>query len=414
MGSISSMAANKKLGSRQFLQAAAMVLAAAVFITLAFSQPALARHRSAILPASAEEEGKPQPGLTAPYVSAVVMEPTTGTVLFEKDMHKAWPTASLAKMMLMLIVAEKIQNGSLKLSDTVTTSRKAAQMGGSQVFLKEDERFALDDMMKAVVVHSANDASVAVAEYVAGSTDAFVTMMNQEATKLGLKDTRYYSVHGLPADAGQETDVSSAYDLALIARELVKYPDVLRWSAIDTAPFRNGSFQLRNTNHLVRTYQGCDGLKTGFYQKAGFNVVATAHRNGLRLIAVVLGSPRKNGNFNQASTMLSQGFLNYEMRQIIKRGTSIEQTVLVKGGTVSSLKPVWGADASLLVKRENAKAAYRIDYKLPSSITAPIKAGKRIGTGEITVDGKVRQDVPLIAPADLGRGTVWQRLSGMI
>ena len=230
-------------------------------------------------------------------------------------------------MMLMLIVAEKIHDGSLKLTDKITTSRKAAEMGGSQVYLKENETFSLDDMMKAVVVHSANDASVAVAEYIAGSTESFVVMMNQQAAALGMKDSHYYSANGLPPAKGEPPDVASAYDQAILARELLKYPDVIRWASIDTAPFRAGTFMLRNTNHMVRTYQGCDGLKTGFYDKAGFNVVATAKRNDLRLIAVVLGSQHKLTNFKEASEMLSQGFLNYEMHPIAKKGAPIAQSV---------------------------------------------------------------------------------------
>jgi D-alanyl-D-alanine carboxypeptidase (penicillin-binding protein 5/6) len=193
-------------------------------------------------------------------------------------------------------------------------------MGGSQVYLAEGETFTLDDMMKAVVVHSANDATYAVAEYVGGSSDAFVNLMNARAETLGLKNTHFFTVHGLPPEAGQGEDVSSAYDLAVIGCELVKYHDVLRWSAIDTTPFRDGKFELRNTNHLVRTFPGCDGLKTGFYDRAGFNVVATAHREGLRLIAVVLGSPRKDENFGQAATLMAEGFLHYEMRPLAKQG----------------------------------------------------------------------------------------------
>src|SRR5208283_2619973 len=270
--------------------------------------------------------------------------------------------------MLMLIVAEKIHDGSLKLSDSITTSRKAAAMGGSQVYLKEGETFSLDDMMKAVVVHSANDASVAVAEYIAGSTEAFVVMMNQQAAALGMKDSHYYSVHGLPPDKGEQPDVASAYDQALLARELLKYPDVTRWSSIDTAPFRAGTFVLRNTNHMVRTYQGCDGLKTGFYDKAGFNVVATAKRNDLRLIAVVLGSQHKLTNFKVASEMLSRGFLNYEMHQVAKKGAPIAQSVAVSDADITSLKPVWGDDAGVFVKRGDASNAIKVDYNLPSSI----------------------------------------------
>ncbi len=249
-------------------------------VAMASTRPAIAarrHHAAAAAASSSEEESAASASNTAlgAYAEACVLEPTTGTVIFEANDHTPWPTASLAKMMLMLIVAEKIHDGSLKLTDPITTSRKAAEMGGSQVYLKEGEVFSLDDMMKAVVVHSANDASVAVAEYVAGSTDSFVVMMNQQAVALGMKDSHYYSVNGLPPAKGESADVASAYDQAILARELLKYPDVIRWSSIDTAPFRAGTFVLRNTNHMVRTFPGCDGLKTGFYDKAGFNVDAS-------------------------------------------------------------------------------------------------------------------------------------------
>ena len=197
----------------------------------ASARPALATRRHHAAPAAAsssEEESAASASNTAlgAYAEACVLEPTTGTVIFEANDHTPWPTASLAKMMLMLIVAEKIHDGSLKLTDPITTSRKAAEMGGSQVYLKEGEVFSLDDMMKAVVVHSANDASVAVAEYVAGSTDSFVVMMNQQAAALGMKESHYYSVNGLPPAKGESADVASAYDQAILARELLKYPDV--------------------------------------------------------------------------------------------------------------------------------------------------------------------------------------------
>ena len=202
------------------------------------------------------------------------MEPLTGTMIFEKNDHQPWPTASLAKMMLMMIVVEKLHDGSLKLTDQIPATREACRMGGSQVYLKEGEVFSLEDMMKAIVVHSANDASVAVAEYVAGSTDAFVQMMNQQAAALGMKDTHYYSVHGLPPP-GQQYDVQRLIRLCC-ARSCSIPGYHSRWSSIDTAPFRGGALELRNSNHLVRTYTGCDGLKTGFHDKSKFNVVATA------------------------------------------------------------------------------------------------------------------------------------------
>lgn len=384
--------------SPRFAVVLSTVIAAMLFVSAATPPEALAaRHKAHAAPAKAASTAPAD----EPYSEAVVMEPTTGTVLFEKNDHQPWPTASLAKMMLMLIVAQKIQDGSLKLTDQISTSREASKMGGSQVYLKEGETFSLDDMMKAVVVHSANDASLAVAEYVGGSSTAFVQMMNQQAAALGMKDSHYYSVHGLPPAPGQQADVASAYDQALLARELLKYPDVLRWSSIDTAPFRGGSFELRNTNHLVRTYTGCDGLKTGFYDKAGFNVVATAKRNNLRLIAVVLGTPHKLTNFKEAAELMSNGFANYEMASIAKKGSAASQTVAITNGASPTMAPVFAADAAVFSKRGEAKKDVKITYTLPATINAPVKAGQQIGTAQVMANGKVIETVALIAPADV-------------
>lgn len=407
------MKSNQFISRRAFVRAGIMIVAGAAVPLVLAAEAEARRHPAARkgAPASSQAAKETNP-LTAPYAAACVMEPRTGTVIFDQNMNRPWPTASLAKMMVMLIVAKKIADGSLKLTDKVTTSASASKMGGSQVYLKEGETFTLEEMMQAIVVHSANDATAAVAEYIAGSTDACVQMMNQEAAALGLRNTHYYSVHGLPPAAGQPADVSSAYDQAVIAQKLVAYPDIVRWSAIDTTGFRNGAFQLRNTNHLVRTYPGCDGLKTGFYYEAGFNVVATAKRNGLRMIAVVLGSPRKDENFGSAATMMSQGFLNYEMRQVAKKGAPIAQSVAVKGGAIGAIKPVWSADASVLIKRGGQKNSFTINYKLPAAITAPIKAGQTVGAGEIIVDGKPQQEIPLIAPAAVSRGSLLHRLLG--
>jgi len=355
-----------------------------------------------------------RPALSQPYVAACVMEPVSGTVIFDHDMHKPWPPASMTKMMLMLIVAQKLHDGSLRLDDRIPTSEYAARMGGSQVYLKPGETFSLDDMMKAVVVHSANDATVAVAEYIAGSAAAFVQIMNEQARKLGMHDTHYYSVHGLPPGPGQQPDITSAYDSALLARELVKYPDVLRWSSIDSTGFRNNTFVLRNTNHLIRTYAGCDGLKTGFYDRAGFNVTATARRNGLRLIAVVMGSPSKRANFDAAASLLSQGFFNYYNYAVGTKGAPVKQVVAVSGGTVGELRPVWGQDLSVFLKHGDEKQGFTLSYDLPASVSAPIKAGQQVGTGRVVIDGRTVASAPLIAPAAVARGSLWQRFASRL
>jgi len=382
-------------------------------IALVLAGPALglAAHRHA------PERGrhlKAPPALPQPYVAACVMEPRSGQVIYDLNMHKPWPPASMTKMMLMLIVAEKLHDGSLKLDDQVTASANATRMGGSQVYLKEGETFSLDDMMKAIVVHSANDASVAVAEYLAGSTGAFVVMMNRRAAQLGMRDTHYYSVHGLPPARGQQPDITSAYDSALLARELIKYPDVLRWSSIDTTGFRHGTFQLRNTNHLIRSYAGCDGLKTGFYDRAGFNVTATAKRNGLRLIAVVLGSPRKSENFETAATLLSQGFLNYYNYPVARRGQPIARSVAVRGGAASQIVPVWGEDLRLFTRRGEENRSFTLAFDLPARLNAPLAAGQQVGIGELMVAGRPVARAPLLAPAAVARGSLWSRLASAL
>jgi len=253
-----------------------------------------------------------------------------------------------------------------------------------------------------------------VAEYIGGSTEAFVQMMNREAARLGMKDTHYYSVHGLPPAPGQQPDISSAWDEAVLARALIKYPQVVQWASIDTAPFRAGAFTLRNTNHLVRTFPGCDGLKTGFYDAAGFNVVATAHRGGMQLIAVVLGSPRKGENFDSAAGLLAQGFANHEMRVLGKRGAPIAQTLPVSGGSSAGFKPVWGDNLSVLQKRGD-DASFKVDFQLPASVAAPIRAGQQVGVGQASVGGKVVASAPLVAPAAIGpKPSLLQRLRGAL
>src|SRR5581483_3922293 len=228
-----------------------------------------------------------------PPVAYLVMDADSGTVLAEHDSHKRWPPASMTKMMTVLLAMERVRGGANSLSEPVRTSAWASRIGGSQVYLAEGETFSLEEMLKAVMIHSANDAAVAVAEHLAGSSAALVELMNARAKQLGLADTTYQTPHGLPPGPGQTADLTSAHDLAVLARELMRFPEVMAWAGTVEAPFRNGAMQMQNTNHLVRTYQGATGLKTGYYREAGFSVTATAKRNDLSVIAVVLGVPTK-------------------------------------------------------------------------------------------------------------------------
>jgi serine-type D-Ala-D-Ala carboxypeptidase (penicillin-binding protein 5/6) len=200
----------------------------------------------------------------------------------------------------------------------------------------------------------------------------------------------------------------------VLARAMIQYPQITQWASIDTTPFRGGTFELRNTNHLVRTFPGCDGLKTGFYYEAGFNVVATARRGGMRLIAVVLGSPNKLKNFNSAAELMAQGFATYQMRVVGKQGAPIGHTLSVRGGSLASFTPVWGRDLSVMQKRGD-ETALKAEFQLPASLAAPIRAGQQVGVGQAMSGGKVLASAPLVAPAPIGsRRSLMQRLRGAL
>jgi D-alanyl-D-alanine carboxypeptidase (penicillin-binding protein 5/6) len=365
--------------------------------------PAFAASRAAQRRQEAAKDNSPV------YTSAILIEAQTGQILFEQDAHKQWPPASLTKMMLMLIVMEKIKQGAISLNDPITVSSQASKIGGSQVYLKEGESFPLEDMMKAVVIHSANDASEALAERIGGSAEGFVEMMNQKAKELGLKETRYVSVHGLPPERGQPSDRTSAYDVALLARQLVKFPEILKWGSIPKEPFREGKFVLENTNHLIGKFPGADGLKTGSYHEAGFNLAATAQRDGLRLISVTLGSPRPQVRFREASRLLAMGFNQYQMLTFMKAGAALPQELLIKGGEVSSIHPILQAPALVLVKRSDAKDV-KYSVQLNDSPWAPLRKGDRLGELIVTLGDKPLGRFPLISSQDINQSHIVKRL----
>jgi D-alanyl-D-alanine carboxypeptidase (penicillin-binding protein 5/6) len=306
------------------------------------------------------------------------MDADSGTVLFENNPHLQAPPASMTKMMLILLVAERVRDGQMRWDDPIPTSTWASRIGGSQVYLKEGEVFPLAEMMKAIVIHSANDASAAVAEAVAGSTDMFVVMMNERAKELGLNDTVYRSVHGLPPAKGQEPDLSSAFDLATLARELVKFPEIMQWSATREAPFRNGAMTLTNTNRLVRETNWVDGLKTGYYREAGFNVTATARRNDLRLISVILGAKEKRQCFGQASALLSQGFMKYQRVMAVKQGDIVAVDVPVAEGDPALIRVAAGGTLGVLAKR-GEKPKFSLQLALAAEVRAPLSIESPIG-----------------------------------
>jgi D-alanyl-D-alanine carboxypeptidase (penicillin-binding protein 5/6) len=247
-----------------------------------------------------------------PYIGAIVLEANTGRVLVEDQADAKGYPASVLKLMDLLIVLEKVKQGQLTLQDPVPVSAKASKTGGSQVWLAEKEVFSLDEMLYALMIQSANDAAVAIAEKVAGTTEAFVELMNQRARELGMKSTVFNSVHGLPPGAGQQHDVTTARDFALLCRELLKHPDALRYTSTRERPFRPDAGQktviMRTHNHLLGHVDGCDGLKTGYITAAGFSIAVTAARNGQRVIVMVLGSADRKVRDAKATELLAKGF----------------------------------------------------------------------------------------------------------
>ncbi len=314
-------------------------------------------------------------------VAYVVMDADSGTVLTEHEAHKRWPPASMAKMMTVLVAMERVRDRQMSLDEPVHTSAWASRIGGSQVYLSEGESFPLGEMLKAVMIASANDAAVAVAEHIAGSTSAFVDLMNGRAKALGLADTTYQSVHGLPPGRGQTADLTSAHDLAVLARELMRFPAVMRWAGTASAGFRNDTLQMANTNHLVRTYNGATGLKTGYYREAGFSVTATATRNDLDLIVVVLGLPTKNACFAETARLLNEGFATYRVIAAAKRDAPVGQ-VPVAGGSGETVQALAVDDLRVLLKRGEDKGV-AVEARIPRLLQAPVR--RRQALGEVVV-----------------------------
>jgi D-alanyl-D-alanine carboxypeptidase (penicillin-binding protein 5/6) len=245
---------------------------------------------------------------TDPYVSALVMNADTGETLFAENADAAVYPASVLKLMVLLIILERIEQGTMQLDDMVGITREASRMGGSQVYLDPKEQFPIEELLYALMVQSANDAAVSLAIHAAGSKDGFVAMMNQKAVELGMKNTRFHSVHGLPPAEGQEVDVTTARDFAILCRQLVKHPDVFKYTGTKVRDFRAGEFIMRNHNHLLDQVDGCDGFKTGYFKAAGFSIAATAKRGKVRIIVLVMGSEDRKVRDAKASELLNRGF----------------------------------------------------------------------------------------------------------
>lgn len=364
--------------------------------------------------ALAQEDGGPvSPAVTGNpkgYTSAFVIEPTTGRVLFEDNADKAVPTASMAKMMTLLIAMEEIRDGNLTYDTPITISARASRMGGSQVYLRAGSVWPLKNLLIATMVHSANDASTAIAEKIAGSNESFADLMNAKAQDLGLKNSRFFDPHGLPADNPSNNNVMSARDLAILGMELMKHPFMRQLAVIPEMEFRNGTLErIYNPNRLLRFYEGTTGIKTGYSGPAGFSVTASARRNNMELVCVVTGAKTSRGpesSFEIAARLMNKAFIDYKMVTPVKAGAVVAQAP-VTAGRAKTVPVMAARNASALVKRgedKNVKVAFQ-----PGVVKAPIKRGQPVGTILVQRGNQTLAKIPAVAAQDVAKQSWWKR-----
>ena len=349
------------------------------------------------VPAGAEE-------LAVEAEACLLMEKTTGEVLYAVNEHEPLEPASVTKVMTILLVMEAIDSGQLQYGDVVTASAHACSMGGSQIWLKENEQMTVEDMLKAVCVASANDCSVALAEHLAGSEAAFVERMNQRAAELGMEDTVFMNPTGLPA----EGHVTSAYDIALMSRELIlNHPDVRRFTTIWMDTLRNGEFGLSNTNKLIHSYEGATGLKTGSTDGALYCLSATAERDGMELIAVILKAPTSAQRFAGAQALLNYGFASYGLAEIQTPGDLAP--IPVRLGAEKAVTARLEGETALLAEKEKL-GTLETELTMETELSAPVAEGQEVGRLTVTSGGETLAEFPLVADRAVARLTYWQLL----
>lgn len=336
--------------------------------------------------------------------SALLMDATTGTVLYESNAHTPLAPASVTKVMTMLLIMEAIDGGKIAWNDIVTASEAAAAKGGSQIYLKVGEQMTVSDMVKSIAVSSANDCACAMAEHIAGSEAAFVSLMNRRAQELGMEHTHFVNCTGLDDAPDAAQHLTCAYDIALMSRELlVCHPDIKNYTTIWMDTVRDGSFGLSNTNKLVRFYAGATGLKTGFTAKAGYCLSASASRDGMELIAVVMGAESSNERFAACKSMLDYGFANYAL--VAPELPS--EAVHVKLGTSGSVNAVAAQPLAQLVDKAQRNEV-RVRVETGETVTAPVSAGQRLGTLTLYCGESILAQIPMVAEQAVPRLTWWQ------
>ena len=334
--------------------------------------------------------------------SAVLMDVETGTVLSEQNAHEALAPASVTKVMTMLLIMEAIDSGKIRWEDTVTASEEAAAKGGSQIYLKVGETMTVSDMVKSIAVSSANDCACAMAEHLSGSESAFVEQMNARAKELGMEDTHFVNCTGLDDDPEAEKHRTSAYDIAIMSRELLKnHPDIKKYTTIWMDTVRDGAFGLSNTNKMVRFYNGCTGLKTGFTTGAGYCLSASAQREGLELIAVVMGSETSKDRFSACKSLLDYGFANFALyTPQMQEGASVP----VKLGASAAVSAVPAGETALLVDKAQ-RNSITTEITLEECVIAPVSRGQRLGALTVKAGEQVIAQVPLVAETEVPRLT---------
>lgn len=332
--------------------------------------------------------------------AVLLMEKTTGQVLYEEHAHDPLELASVTKVMTMLLIMEALEEGTITKETMVPVSATAAGMGGSQVYMKEGESFSVHDMLKAIAVASGNDACVAMAEYLAGSESAFVEKMNARAAELGMENTVFVNCTGLPAEGHH----SSAYDIALMSRALIQnHPDIRTYTTIWMDTLRDGTFQLANTNKLIRFYEGATGLKTGFTDAAGYCMSATAERDGMELIAVILKSSTRDIRNEAAKSLLSYGFANYTLMDVYPGQALPPIDVLL--GEREQVQPVLAQSSRILVDKSQVNAV-TTQVSLCEDVEAPVEAGQKLGEMAVSIGGEPLQTIPIVAGEAVERITI--------
>lgn len=357
-----------------------------------------------------EKEESNELNLASDATSAILMEKDTGTILFDKSSHDRLPPASMTKLMTLLLIMEAIDDKKLSLDEMVRVSERASSMGGSQVFLEAGEEMSVQELLKAVAVASGNDASVALAERVAGTEEAFVKRMNDKAKVLGLKDTHFQNTTGLPAD----NHYSSAHDMAIIAKALLAYETITDYTSIYEDYLRKGEeneFWLVNTNKLVRHYDGVDGLKTGFTNEAKYGLTATAKKNGMRVISVVMGAENPKTRNSITSDMLDYAFQHYKTKNIFKQGEQITSLELSKANE-SNVGVVTSNPVSVLHQNGESTENITTSIKMDENIQAPLDSGEQVGTLIVKNGKETLSETPLVIKEDIQEATfltLWKR-----